>query len=397
MQALAGCATVVVCTLATSGVAAAQSIEAHGFVSQGAFVSTDNDYIGASSRGSTALFEAGVNASTDLTDRLRAGVQLFSRRVGDFDDPPRIDWAFVNYDWQPWLGVRAGVIKMPLGLYNEYVDVDSARLAILMPQSVYPLRNRDVLLSHSGFAVFGTIDLHCRGALEYQAWLGTLSIPHNALELTGATLDSVDTRYVTGGQLFWNTPLDGLRVGGTYLRAAVDFYLTLSAENTEALIMAGLVPADYDGRLFITQRPTSFAIGSAEYLRGPWTFAAEYSRWFKHQVTSLPAVIPTLDEDAERFYVLGGYRVSPRYEVGGYYSVHHKDAGDRQGRGTAFAARHHAFQRDLAATLRFDVNEHWLWKLEGHFVDGAADLATADLPASKRYWGLFLIRTTVTF
>src|SRR4051812_10380794 len=32
-----------------------RKVELHGFVSQGAFVSTDNDYLGASSRGSLGL------------------------------------------------------------------------------------------------------------------------------------------------------------------------------------------------------------------------------------------------------------------------------------------------------------------------------------------------------
>ena len=31
-----------------------------------------------------------------------------------------MDWAFLDYQWRPWLGLRAGIIKMPFGLYNEY-------------------------------------------------------------------------------------------------------------------------------------------------------------------------------------------------------------------------------------------------------------------------------------
>jgi hypothetical protein len=30
-------------------------------------------------------------------------------------------------------------------------------------------------------------------------------------------------------------------------------------------------------------------------------------------------------------------------------------------------------------------------------MDGTADLPAASNPAPKRYWGLFLVRTTVTF
>jgi len=86
-------------------------IEIHGFASEGAFVQTANDYFGSTSRASLELFEAGINVSTEVTDRLRVGLQ--------------------------------------------YIDIDAARLPILLPSSVYPIRNRDVLLSHTGFAVHG--------------------------------------------------------------------------------------------------------------------------------------------------------------------------------------------------------------------------------------------------
>jgi hypothetical protein len=370
----------------------------HGFVSEGGFVSTSNEFIGRSSRGSLELFEAGINMSTELTDRLRAGVQLFGRNVGAFDETSaRIDWAFLDYRLLPGLGLRAGVIKMPFGLYNEYTDVDAARLPILMPQSLYPLRNRDVLLAHTGFTLYGDQPMGRAGSLEYQAWFGSLTIPRSALELQGATLDGIDTRYVAGGQVFWRPPLDGLRVGGTYLRTSIDFNLVLDPATVEQLVTAELVPADFDGGLVVSQRPTWLWATSVEYLQGDWLFAAEYSRWLKHQQTTLPDLIPAFDEDAERFYAMATYRLSQRFESGGYYSVTHADADDRLGRDPRFVENFHAYQRDLAATLRFDVNANWLWKLEAHFVDGTAELSPASNPDPDRFWGLFLIKTTVAF
>jgi hypothetical protein len=383
---------------ASAPTSAGRTIDIHGFISEGAFWSSSNDYIGASSRGSVKLFEAGINVSTEVADRLRAGVQLFARDFGTLEDPPRFDWAFLDYRLRGWLGLRAGIIKMPFGLYNEYTDIDSARLPILMPQSIYSFVNRDVLLSHRGFALYGNYALGSAGEIDYQVWLGTLSIPENALTLRGATLDSIDTKYVTGAQLFWQPPVEGLRVGGTFLRASIDFNLTLSDANIAALIMAGLVPPDYNGAFVVSQRPDTWVVGSAEYVRGSWLFAGEYSRAFKHQQSSIPALSPAFDEDSERFYALATYRTSPRFELGGYYSVHFLDVDDRGGRDSVkYAERFYAWQRDLAATVRFDVNDHWLWKLEGHFIDGAADLPIAANPKPDRFWGLVLLRTTATF
>ena len=77
--------------------------------------------------------------------------------------------------------------------------------------------------------------------------------------------------------------------------------------------------------------------------------------------------------------------------------MYNVDANDRGGHDPKYAERFYAYQRDLAATLRFDVNDHWLWKLEGHFMDGTASLPQLANPHPERYWGLFLLRTTVTF
>ncbi|HEU4614575.1 MAG TPA: hypothetical protein VFS15_20910, partial [Kofleriaceae bacterium] len=253
-------------------------IQIHGFASEGGFVSSANDYIGHSSRGSLELFEAGINVSTEVNDRLRAGIQLYGREFGFYRDlPPRLDWAFLDYRWKTWLGLRAGVIKMPYGLYNEYADIDASRTAVLLPQSVYPVRNRSALISHTGFSLYGSRPIADAGALDYQVWLGSLLIPENALTLDGATLNGVDTKYVTGAQLFWRTPVEGLRVGGTFIRNSINFDLALDPATVQALIMAGLVPADYDGKLVIAQRPNTWWIGSIEYVHGDWLFAGEYS------------------------------------------------------------------------------------------------------------------------
>jgi hypothetical protein len=376
-------------------------IQIHGFASEGGFVSTANNYIGNSARGSLEFFEAGINFSTEITDRLRVGVQLFGRDEGEFKDlPPRLDWAYLDYRWKDWLGLRGGIIKMPFGLYNEFVDIDSSRVAILMPQSVYPLRDRSALNAQTGFSIYGNIPLPVVGQLEYQAWLGTLDVPNNALEVENATLNSTDTKYVTGVQLFWHPPVDGLRVGATYLRASIDFNLTFDPSVVAQLIALNYVPSTYNGSLLVSVRPDQAVVGSAEYIYGDWLFAAEYSRWFQHETTSLSVLLPPSDLDNERFYVLATRALPRHLSVGAYYSVFNADANDRHGSDTTkFPERFLAFQRDLAASARYDINDHWLFKLEAHYIDGAADLDPTVLANAMptRYWGMFLFRTTVTF
>jgi len=55
-------------------------------------------------------------------------------------------------------------------------------------------------------------------------------------------------------------------------------------------------------------------------------------------------------------------------------------------------------------TVRFDINDYWLIKLEGHYMDGIAALfplggggAHANASTMKDKWGLFLAKTTIAF
>lgn len=373
-------------------------VQLHGFAGEGGFVSTSNDYFGIPGHASLEMFEAGLNVSTEPADKLRFGLQLYSRTVGSLKEAsPKLDFAYGDYEWKPWLGLRAGIVKMPFGLYNEYVDIDAARTSILLPQSVYPFRDRDILISQTGFAAYGERELGAGGSLEYQAWLGTMTIPENAFVVVGAKLDEADTRYVTGAQLFWDTPVEGLRVGATYLRASIDFRFTFEDDYVAQLIAAGLVPPDFTGRLRLSERPIQLGIASAEYAHDDWLFAAEYSRWWAHVTSSISDVLPDAELDEERFYGMATRRLSDQLEVGAYYSVHHLDPADRTGDDPKYAKPYLAWSRDLAASLRYDVNDHWLWKVEGHFIDGAADLPAKYNEDPERYWGLFLFKTTVWF
>ena len=353
----------------------------------------------------SSCFTPGLNASSDITDRLRAGVQLFSRDEGLYRDySPTIDWAFLDYHWRDWLGVRAGRIKIPFGLSNEYADIDPARVQILLPQSVYPIGNREVLLSQTGFSLYGTASLHAAGALDYQAYGGTLFVPLAAVTSRAAVQTyEVDDKYIVGGQVFYRPPIDGLRIGASVLRTSIEFYNDLDPATKAALIAGKLVPPTFNGQVQFSYRPAEFSIASAEYTRGNWQFSAEYSRWYARVVWSLPNLLPTSESHAERSYGMATYRLSDRIEAGAYYSLFYPNVHDREGHGAQFKERFYAWQRDAAASLRFDVNDRWLWKAEAHFIDGVASLfdgAILDptLNASPtRYWGMFLVSTTVTF
>ena len=59
-------------------------------------------------------------------------MQLLGRKFGSERDPSVVvDWAYGDYRWRDQLGLRAGRIKLPYGLYNQERDVDMLRTSVL--------------------------------------------------------------------------------------------------------------------------------------------------------------------------------------------------------------------------------------------------------------------------
>ena len=366
----------------------AASVEAHGFVSQGFIKSTDNNYLADSKRGSFEFTEVGINFTTQPTERLRLGTQLFSNKLGATGNfNVKADWFYVDYRWRDWFGIRAGRVKLPFGLYNDTSDIDAARVPVLLPQSVYPIANRDYLLAQTGLELYGYVDLRKGGALDYRLYGGTIYIP-----LTGQAppvqVTDLSTQYVVGGRLMWDTPVEGLRVGGSLQILRLDFgaTFTLPAAMPPPATMTTAVTAAF---------PVVIWVSSLEYAAHDWLLAAEYSRWHaKVEDSSDPTLLANAAAVSERAYAMTAYRVRRWLQPGVYYSLYFPNVDMRTGPA--------GVQHDASGTLRFDINDHWLVKVEGHYMHGTAALVPAlnnGTPASAltEDWGVFFVKTTAYF
>jgi hypothetical protein len=356
-------------------------LEAHGFASQGFILTLKNDYLAEKTKdGSFEFSELGINFTKDLTESLRMGVQFFAQDLGQSGNyKPVIDWFYLDYRWQNWLGFRAGRLKIPYGLHNEIQDVDSARVPVLLPQSVYPLQARQFLFAQTGAELYGFARFASLGALDYRLFAGTIFIDADSLTPAGTTFDvRFHVPYVAGGRLLWETPLEGLRLGGSAE--------ALRLETTA--FVPGIAPIE------ITNHSWLWVV-SAEYGVDDLMLTAEYSRWDTRQRSNAPALSPPIRSLSERAYVMATYRITPWLQPGAYYSVLFPNVYQREGRENR--------QHDWAATLRFDINRYWLVKLEGHYLAGTAGLdnplrlATQNLAAADRYWAAFLLKTTAYF
>src|SRR6202171_2725980 len=191
-------------------------LQVHGFISQGFLLTTANDYLAHSSHGSFEFTEVGLNFTLPATDRLTLGLQIFSHDLGPIGDyRATLDWYSIDYHWKDWLGIRAGRVKLPFGLYNDSSDIDSARTAVLLPQSIYPAQNRDFLLAQTGVEVYGYRGLGSAGGLDYRLYGGTIFLDVRPQPGSPVAVVDLNVPFVAGGRVLWGPPIEGLRLGGS--------------------------------------------------------------------------------------------------------------------------------------------------------------------------------------
>ena len=354
-------------------------LQIHGFISQGFLLTSANDYLAHSSEGSFEFTEIGLNFTLPATDRLTLGLQIFSHALGPIGDyRATLDWYSLDYHWRDWLGIRAGRVKLPFGLYNDSSDIDAARTSVLLPQSIYPAQNRDFLLAQTGGEVYGYRDLGAAGGLDYRLYGGTIFLDVKQQPGSPFTVVDLNVPFVAGGRMLWVPPIEGLRLGGSLQFLRLETHLLPASSSSSVAV----------------NLPVMLWVASVEYTVRDLLFAAEYSRWRVRAQSSNPAMFPESLTFSERGYALTSYRVNSWLQAGAYYSVLFPNTNQRGG----FAGR----QLDAALTLRFDVNAYWLVKVEGHYMHGTAGLSPSlngnrPLSSLTPDWALFTVKTTAFF
>jgi len=394
-----------------------------GFVSQGYFNSTGNDYlISDSKKGTSEFSEAALVCYANPADRLRIGLQLFARDFGKIGNNNVIlDWAYGDYRWRDELGFRAGKIRVPYGLYNQVRDVDIVRDQILLPQSIYDERIRDFITAFEGADLYGSFSLGKKGVLDYEAWAGAFNVPdvtrgfwdgfwnQAGEELapflaeqnsTPEVVVNVQFRNVAepdmvfpwayGGSLIWETPLEGLRFGSSFFRTELDgtaklvFDVAVLPEDEEERpeFFRGDILADVD--LDVGPMVTV----SAEYMLERWTFASEYN------------YLEFDDGISDGWYGLTSYQLTDKAAVSAYYAAQYPDRSNRDGKNLPLPAS--AWQRDLSLGLRYDLTPNWRVKYEHHFVDGlaqvdGAEFSTVNPDDFEERWSYFALKTSFHF
>jgi hypothetical protein len=378
-----------------------QNIQFGGFASQGFIANTgNNDYLGNTSEGTFDFREYAVNGSYSI-GKFRIGAQVFGQKLGDYgDDKIKLDWAIVDYQATQWFGIRAGRVKMPRGLYNEALDLDSVRPFVLLPQSVYDARLRDFNAAFNGAMAYGNVELHSVGSLDYRLFYGKMPMStksgagdyfNNDMPYPKMTI-GIDN--VVGGSLFWNTPIKGLRAGYSFSRF----------KNFSSMQDLSSVPGIPFPMMYKTAPHYDRHLLSVEYTYGDWVFAAEAGTEKADYEIAFPGIPPALimHFKSKYGYASAARRVTSWLELGAYYSC----SFDTQYQETLTSAPMTIIpdlhQSDYAVSARFDLNDHLIFKLEGHYMDGSGKLFNTPShpqPVSTRdnSWMMLAAKITYSF
>lgn len=372
----------------------APPIDFHGFLSQGLLASTDYNYLDSHSKdGSLQFFEAGINASINPFPRTRITAQGFAFDVGHAGRyEPFLDYASIEYTFTDWLGVRGGRFRKPGGIYNHIQDVDLARTWVLLPQGIYDARFRDLSCSLDGGEVFGSVSLNKAGSLSYEAYSGfTHTKADSGLgrlisnSLGGGRVTSFDDIFEAGAQIWWNTPVNGLRFG-----ASLDNVLTF---NYNFDVPTGF-PPPFDTASLHAEDGILLQQYSAEYVWKNWTFQAEFYDIQVSQDTISPLGVSHSFSSDYAWYGGAAYRFNKWLEVGGYYTEYHLNGAVPPGGASSDKA-----QKDAALSVRFDPTDWWIFKVEGHYIRGTALLYdnAANPVRNDNGWWMLAAKTTFSF
>src|ERR1700680_1085876 len=329
-------------------------IQIHGNLAQGVLFSSSNNYLSAkSSDGSFQWTEGAISFGTSVMENLRIGLQLHSYSLGQIGkQKPTLDWAFGDYKLKPYFGIRVGKVKTPMGWFNDVQDIDAVHQWALLPQGVYEADMKSFNLAHNGFLAYGDVTPSKKiGTLSYQVYAGSRSQDRDegfTMQMAAAGINLGDCSGPTKGlDVRWALPVKGVTLGTSYQR------VHLSAPG-----------ATRGGSPLPINLKYSIWDFYGQYELGKLTLDAEWNIYPTHQYYG-PA--PDWYAPLRTWYAMASYRLTSKLALGAYYSnLWFYNYGNRDNSDPG------NYQKDVVLNSLYDINSHFYFKLEGHYIHGLA-------------------------
>lgn len=365
-----------------------QSLQIHGFLSQGFIHTSDNNFFGKSDDSiSTDFRELGINASYSLLPELQIAMQVVWRDAGKTDDSDvRIDYGLASYNLYSsetsLLTLRGGRVPTPLGLYNDTRDVASTRPSILLPQSIYFDVNRNLALSADGGYLYG----------EHRTEYGDFSLN---IGVVIPRMDDPDFKFTIVG------PDPGEMEGD------ISWVLRTGYEWENGLVKLAVTYADFNG----DYKPSSGAlfqpgswrfnplILSAQYNAEKWSLTGEYAL---RRARLKDFGFPNMEFTGQSFYIQGTYRLTSSLEALIRYDDLIWNMDDRKGLKLAQnfpgVENYSRFAQDWTFGLRYEILPALNLSAEYHRVNGTGWLSALENPeGTTQHWNMYTIMMSYDF
>jgi len=293
----------------------------HGYISQAYAVSDDHQILGIPTNGTTDYRDLALQFRYDQDRKNAFVLQLRQERLGDSPrqrDDVEIDWAFYQRNVSDRLTLKAGRIPLPLGIFNEAGGPATTSPFFRPPTEFYDRRYTSKTLE----GVLGSLALGAPGgwSFDVDGYFGQWKVDYD----DGA--EQSDARNAWGGQVWANTPLPGVRIGGGAYRCEVE---PPDGARVDYFMLHASVEADlHRWRL------------ASEYMSGNLDQGGRYRAW----------------------YAQAGYQVTRRV------SIHARGAVSRIT--TPDEDYDTPLSEDLALSINYAVHPAIVFKLEGHTNQG---------------------------
>jgi hypothetical protein len=337
---------------AVTGAQAQESplVAVHAFGGWAYAKTNNNAYLGGLPEGDYRSSNLAFNVQSSPSEHLRIQTQV-EWSEDEHGSAVSLDYAFAEWFFSDAVKLRAGQIKQPFGISTEVFRVGTLRPFFDLPQAVYGEVGLTGGKAIKGISLTGTAGLGPRWTISYDVYGGGVDqeefvLPETFLRGARAKVatefELESTRDVLGGHVVVETPVRGLRVGGSA----------------------------YTGTEIGSARRVVFGL-QAEYLKGAWSLRSEYA----HETVRG-------DVTVDGGYVEAAYHLNDRWQAGAQYG---RLTTDLVGANASIAPSL-LDHTEVAVGLNYWFSPQFVLKLSYHHVDGnrLAAPEPAELPAQVR-------------
>jgi hypothetical protein len=364
---ISACIALLLAGAAAPALADDEVLTIHGFGNQDYWRSGTTSFSGSGPHGTWQNDDLGLIFRGTVNDKTHVYAQL----QADATDPVQVLWMFVDYQVNDDLRIKAGKVKFPLGIYNEYVDTRGLQLSALTPLMYYDAFDL-TYDAYMGAGIDYDYSIGKSGKLTFQPFIGnipTSPAPFTAPAFTGPTntLEAPSTdRNLYGMRVTWETPIDGLRLLGVGYNTKID----ATTASGQALGISG---------------NESRYVLSVDYVTETLDIKSEYSHHRYPDMAGFPVVA------SRSWYLQAGYHYGAWTPYTRYDSV----VTD-----TAYSSDPSFYQRDFVIGIDRLIANNLHLRGENHFNHGyAMPVVNGDIAAGtgKVDWSLLAVQINYMF